>query len=68
MLYKMPLSKPIAIVGAVCRFEGGTTAPSHLWRLLEKQTDLRQEIPASRVNIKESEKQCHPLQSHDLLY
>ncbi|KAL2169493.1 hypothetical protein VTG60DRAFT_5962 [Thermothelomyces hinnuleus] len=51
MAYKTPISEPIAIVGAACRFAGGATTPSRLWQLLEKPTDLSQEIPASRFNV-----------------
>ncbi|AEO59619.1 polyketide synthase [Thermothelomyces thermophilus ATCC 42464] len=52
MAYKTPISEPIAIVGAACRFAGGATTPSRLWQLLEKPMDLSQEIPASRFNVK----------------
>ncbi|AEO68365.1 uncharacterized protein THITE_2050301 [Thermothielavioides terrestris NRRL 8126] len=52
MAYKNPVSEPIAIVGASCRFAGGATTPSHLWELLVNPTDLTREIPAERFNIK----------------
>ncbi|KAL2174089.1 polyketide synthase [Thermothelomyces heterothallicus CBS 202.75] len=52
MAYKTPISEPIAIVGAACRFAGGATTPSRLWQVLEKPIDLSQEIPASRFNVK----------------
>ncbi|KAK4112601.1 ketoacyl-synt-domain-containing protein [Canariomyces notabilis] len=46
-----PVSKPIGIVGASCRFAGGVTNPSKLWQLLANPTDLSQKIPANRFNI-----------------
>jgi hypothetical protein len=58
MAYKNPVSEPIAIVGASCRFAGGATTPSHLWELLVNPTDLTREIPAERFNIKVSH--IHP--------
>ncbi|KAK4155992.1 hypothetical protein C8A00DRAFT_13013 [Chaetomidium leptoderma] len=51
MSYKNPISEPIAVVGAGCRFAGGATTPSRLWELLEDPTDLSQDVPAQRFNI-----------------
>ncbi|KAK4035108.1 hypothetical protein C8A01DRAFT_48664 [Parachaetomium inaequale] len=52
MSYSKPLSEPIAVVGTGCRFAGGVTTPSRLWQLLADPTDLTQEVPAERFNIK----------------
>ncbi|KAK4120609.1 ketoacyl-synt-domain-containing protein [Parathielavia appendiculata] len=52
MSYKTPISEPIAVIGASCRFAGGITTPSRLWELLEKPVDLSREVPAERFNIK----------------
>lgn len=46
----VPKSEPVAIVGSACRFPGGATSPSKLWKLLEKPRDLCQEIPPDRFN------------------
>ncbi|KAL2129699.1 hypothetical protein VTI74DRAFT_7429 [Chaetomium olivicolor] len=51
MPYKKPISEPIAVVGSSCRFAGGVTTPSRLWRLLENPVDLTREIPPERFNI-----------------
>ncbi|KAK3346922.1 hypothetical protein B0T25DRAFT_625126 [Lasiosphaeria hispida] len=52
MAYKRPIREPIAIVGSGCRFAGGVTSPSKLWHVLAHPTDLSQEIPKTRFNIK----------------
>jgi len=54
MTYKRPISEPIAVVGASCRFAGGATTPSKLWQLLANPIDLTREVPAERFNIKVS--------------
>ncbi|KAL7941948.1 hypothetical protein V8C42DRAFT_360388 [Trichoderma barbatum] len=43
-------SEPIAIVGSGCRFPGGSSSPSALWKLLEKPRDVCQEISPDRFN------------------
>ncbi|KAJ5740973.1 hypothetical protein N7493_000845 [Penicillium malachiteum] len=43
-------SEPIAVVGSGCRFPGGASSPSALWKLLEKPRDVCQEIPPDRFN------------------
>lgn len=42
--------EPIAIVGSACRFPGGASSPSSLWKLLESPRDLRQEISSDRFS------------------
>lgn len=42
--------EPIAIVGSGCRFPGGASSPSALWKLLESPRDVCQEIPQDRFN------------------
>ncbi|KAK5662688.1 hypothetical protein OQA88_8604 [Cercophora sp. LCS_1] len=49
--YKYPHSEPIAIVGSGCRFAGGATTPSKLWRILQDPADLTRDIPNERFNI-----------------
>lgn len=44
--------EPIAIVGSGCRFPGGASSPSALWKLLESPLDVCQEIPEDRFNTK----------------
>lgn len=51
MPYPKPISEPIAVVGASCRFAGGVNTPSRLWQLLANPSDLTQEVPADRFNI-----------------
>jgi hypothetical protein len=51
MPYKSPVSEPIAVVGASCRFAGGVSSPSTLWQLLANPVDLTKEVPAQRFNI-----------------
>lgn len=48
---KLP-SKPIAIIGSSCRFAGGVTSPSDLWKVLSEATDLSQSVPSTRFSIK----------------
>lgn len=43
-------SEPIAIVGSGCRFPGGASSPSALWKLIESPRDVSQEIPQDRFN------------------
>ncbi|KAF2281157.1 uncharacterized protein EI97DRAFT_472412 [Westerdykella ornata] len=43
-------NEPIAIVGTGCRFPGGASSPSALWKLLEKPRDVCSEIPSSRFS------------------
>ncbi|RAL03665.1 uncharacterized protein BO80DRAFT_400692 [Aspergillus ibericus CBS 121593] len=43
-------SEPIAIVGSGCRFPGGASSPSALWKLLEKPRDACLEIPKDRFD------------------
>ena len=43
-------SELIAIVGSACRFPGGASSPSKLWKLLEKPRDLSFEIPKERFD------------------
>jgi len=45
-----PPPEPIAIVGSGCRFPGGASSPSSLWKLLEAPRDLRQEISPDRFS------------------
>jgi hybrid polyketide synthase/nonribosomal peptide synthetase ACE1 len=42
--------EPIAIVGSGCRFPGGASSPSALWKVLQTTPDLCREIPADRFN------------------
>ncbi|KEZ40819.1 putative lovastatin nonaketide synthase protein [Scedosporium apiospermum] len=42
--------EPIAIVGSGCRFPGGSSSPSKLWKLLENPRDVGSEIPPERFN------------------
>lgn len=44
--------EPIAIVGSGCRFPGGASSPSSLWKLLEKPRDVSTEIPDDRFELK----------------
>ena len=38
-------------MGSSCRFAGGATSPSQLWRLLENPQDLSKLVPSDRFNI-----------------
>lgn len=53
--------EPIAIIGAGCRFPGGASSPSKLWKVLREARDLSQDIPLDRFNI---ERFYHPDGSH----
>ena len=44
------LNEPIAVVGSACRFPGGASSPSKLWKLLEKPRDVLR--PMDRFNAK----------------
>ncbi len=46
-----PSPETIAIVGIGCRFPGGSTSPSALWRLLRKPRDVCQEIGPDRFDM-----------------
>ncbi|KAL8790212.1 MAG: hypothetical protein Q9213_000743 [Squamulea squamosa] len=43
-------SEPIAVVGSGCRFPGGASSPSKLWKLLENPPDVAQDIPSDRFD------------------
>ncbi|KAM3425140.1 hypothetical protein BST61_g7101 [Cercospora zeina] len=43
--------EPIAVVGSSCRFPGGASSPSKLWRLLEKPRDVLADIPKDRLGL-----------------
>ena len=38
------VNEPIAVVGSACRFPGGASSPSKLWKLLEKPRDVLSRI------------------------
>lgn len=42
--------EPIAIIGSSCRFPGGASTPSKLWKLLHSPRDLLSPIPAERFD------------------
>lgn len=44
------MPEPIAIVGLGCRFPGGASSPSKLWRLLDHQRDVLAPIPPDRFD------------------
>ncbi|KAK8016704.1 hybrid NRPS/PKS enzyme [Apiospora rasikravindrae] len=48
MVFQIP--EPIAIVGSGCRFPGGSSSPSKLWKLIEKPRDVVKEIPPERFD------------------
>lgn len=50
MSYPVPPNEPVALVGSSCRFAGGVTSPSDLWRLLADPQDLTRIVPASRFS------------------
>ncbi|ORY04748.1 beta-ketoacyl synthase domain-containing protein [Clohesyomyces aquaticus] len=52
MVYTAPPSEPIAIIGSSCRFAGGATSPSRLWKILSAPSDLSQEVPPTRFNAR----------------
>lgn len=47
---KLP-SEPIALIGSSCRFAGGVTSPSGLWKILSEPTDLARSVPANRFSV-----------------
>ena len=51
MAYKPPRAEPIAIIGSSCRFAGGVSRPSELWKLLQSPIDLSRKVPIERFNI-----------------
>ncbi|KAF3769442.1 hypothetical protein M406DRAFT_20616, partial [Cryphonectria parasitica EP155] len=53
--------EPIAVVGSGCRFPGGASSPSSLWKLLEKPRDVSKAIPDERFELKGY---YHPKGSH----
>ena len=59
MASKQP--EPIAIVGSACRFPGGASSPSALWKLLESPRDVLVDIGEDRFN---STSFYHPDGSH----
>ena len=42
--------EPIAIIGSSCRFPGGASTPSELWKLLHSPRELLRPIPAERFD------------------
>lgn len=55
------INEPIAIIGSACRFPGGASEPSKLWKLLEHPVDVLKEIPDSRFSV---DGFYHPNNSH----
>lgn len=47
--YEKFANEPIAIIGSACRFPGGSTSPSKLWKLLHKPHDVLKET--SRFSV-----------------
>lgn len=47
---KMSAPEPIAIIGAGCRFPGGSNNPSKLWELLREPRDLSKKVPLDRFD------------------
>ncbi|KAI1746035.1 hybrid PKS-NRPS PsoA [Xylaria scruposa] len=45
-------TKPIALIGASCRFPGGCNSPERLWQLLTCPVDLLAEIPSTRFDVR----------------
>ncbi|KAL1639402.1 Type I Iterative PKS [Diplodia intermedia] len=43
--------EPIAIIGSGCRFPGGSSSPSELWKLLREPRDILQEFPNDRLKL-----------------
>ncbi|KAI0131506.1 ketoacyl-synt-domain-containing protein [Daldinia grandis] len=50
MVYKQPVTEPIAVVGVSCRFAGGAISPTKLWEVLCNAPDLSREVPSERFN------------------
>lgn len=44
-----PINEPIAVVGSACRFPGGSTTPSKLWKLLSQPRDVLSRIDRFRA-------------------
>jgi hybrid polyketide synthase/nonribosomal peptide synthetase ACE1 len=53
--------EPIALVGSGCRFPGGASSPSALWKLLETPRDVSRDIPQDRFDTRGY---YHPEGSH----
>lgn len=53
--------EPIAIVGAGCRFPGGSSRPSKLWELLEAPYNVASKIPKERFSL---DAFYHPMGAH----
>jgi aspyridone synthetase (hybrid polyketide synthase/nonribosomal peptide synthetase) len=45
------IQEPIAVVGSACRFPGGSTSPSKLWKLLSQPRDVLQTFDPKRLNL-----------------
>ncbi|KXS94985.1 hypothetical protein AC578_9486, partial [Pseudocercospora eumusae] len=45
------MMEPIAVVGSSCRFPGGASSPSKLWRLLKNPRDVLSTIPKDRLGL-----------------
>ncbi|UKZ78777.1 putative Hybrid PKS-NRPS biosynthetic cluster [Trichoderma virens FT-333] len=43
--------EPIAVIGSACRFPGGASSPSKLWKLLQQPRDVVKEFDPSRLNL-----------------
>ncbi|KAJ1326017.1 hybrid polyketide synthase [Microdochium nivale] len=48
--YVHPPQEPIAIIGSGCRFPGGATSPSKLWKLLSQPKDVSKRVPERSFN------------------
>lgn len=48
--YVHPPQEPIAIIGSGCRFPGGATCPSKLWKLLSQPKDVSKRVPERSFN------------------
>ncbi|KAF1848288.1 putative polyketide synthase [Cucurbitaria berberidis CBS 394.84] len=42
--HKMKTNEPIAVVGSGCRFPGGASSPSKLWKLLKEPRDVQSKV------------------------
>lgn len=53
MVYEMPSSEPIALVGSACRFAGPIRSPRDLWEVTSSLPipDLSETVPDARFNI-----------------
>lgn len=47
----MPTNEPIAVVGSGCRFPGGASSPSKLWKLLKDPRDVQSKVGKDRFDI-----------------